>query len=141
MRNTGLRALFGALLLVAAGAAAAQAQHFTTAAEVRPILQATKAQWVAVREYDGKDLVYFTQLLSWRCGLSEIRYGLNSAPPETLFLMEICHEGTPTPNAITGDTIYLTEPLGSVQSIRLRITYDDGGTEEAIFARGQILMP
>lgn len=123
-----------------AGSAAA-AQQFTTAAEVKPILQATKAQWLAVREYDGQDLVYFTHLLSWRCGLTQIRFGLNDAPPEMPFLMEICHEGTASPNAITGDSIYLREPLGSVRSIRLLLIYDDGTTEEARFERNQILMP
>lgn len=117
------------------------AQQFTTAPEVRPILQATKGAWVAVREYDGQDLVYFTQLLSWRCGLSEIRYGLNGAPAETLFPMEPCYEGTATPNAVKSDDIYLRAPLGSVQGIALQITYDDGTTEAASFARAQVLMP
>jgi len=119
----------------------AAAQQFTTAAEVRPILQATKGAWVAVREYDGQDLVYFTQLLSWRCGLSEIRYGLNGAPAETLFPMEPCYEGTTAPNAVKSDDIYLRAPLGSVQGIALQITYDDGTTEAASFARAQVLMP
>lgn len=119
----------------------AAAQQFTTAAEVRPILQATKASWVAVREYDGQDLVYFTQLLSWRCGLSEIRYGLNGAPATTVFPMEPCHEGTAMPNAVQSDVIYLRAPLGSVQAIAVGLTYDDGTTDAASFARAQVLMP
>ncbi|MBZ4022630.1 hypothetical protein CKO11_09185 [Rhodobacter sp. TJ_12] len=136
MRKILLTALIGGLGL----AGAAQAQQFTTAAEVRPILAATKGQWVAVREYDGQDLIYFTQLLSWRCGLSQIFYGLNDAPPTTPFFMEMCYEGTPAPNAIETDAIYIAQPLGSVQNIRLRLVYDDGTEEEAIFARPQVLM-
>jgi len=117
------------------------AQGFTAAAEVRPILEATRANWVAVREYDGADLVYFTQLLAWRCGLSEIRYGLNGAEPETVFPMEPCYDGTAQPNAIKSDAIYLREALGSVSSISVRLIFDDGSTADARFERAQVLMP
>lgn len=130
-----------ALVLAIVGAQGAAAQQFTTAAEVRPILQATKGSWVALREYDGQDLLYFTQLLSWRCGLSEVRYGLNDAPPEQVFPLEPCYEGTAQPNAVKSDAIYLRAPLGSVQGIRLRIIYDDGSADEAVYARAQVLMP
>ncbi|SOC05013.1 hypothetical protein [Rhodobacter maris] len=137
MRYTLGMATVGLALL----AGAAGAEQFTTAAEVRPILQATKAQWLALREYEGQDLLYFTQVLSWRCGLSQVFYGLNGAAPEMPFFLETCHEGTAAPNAIETDAIYVAQPAGSVQSIRVRLIYDDGTEDEASFARGQILMP
>lgn len=138
MRKRVSSALCAGLCLTGA---VALASPFTTAAEVRPILQATQAQWLAVREYDGQDLVYFSQLLSWRCGLTQILYGLNDAPPEIAFPMEPCHEDSAAPNAVTGDMVYLRAPLGSVRSIRVLLIYDDGMTEEARFERAQILMP
>lgn len=133
-----------ALGLMAGLAGAAQAQSFTTAAEVGPILEMTRANWVAVREYDGKDLVYFTHLLSWRCGLTEIRYGLNGAAPETLLPMEPCYEDEAQPNALKidqGIEIYLTEPLQSVQSLDILLKLDDGSETTASYQRKAVLMP
>jgi len=85
--------LAGMAMLCATGAAA---QNFTTAAEVRPILEATKPNWIAVRNYEGQDWLYFTQILSWRCGLSDVWFSVNGAPEERLD-MEACHEDTNVP--------------------------------------------
>lgn len=116
------------------------AQNFTSAAEVRPILDMTRGSWVAIREYGGKDLVYFTHLLAWRCGLREIRYGFNGAAPNTPFKMEQCHDGAAQPNAISGDGVFVSQPGGSVKEVRVKLIYDDGTTDEARFTRDQILM-
>ena len=133
-------------LIVAAIAtmpAAALAENFTTAAEIKPILDATRANWIAVREYDDKDLLYFTHLLSWRCGLDEIRYGLNGAAPDKLWPMDPCYDTEPQPNALKmdGAEIYLAEPLGSIQTISISVTYDDGTKASADFNRAAVMTP
>lgn len=119
----------------------ASAQNFTTAAEVRPILQATKGNWIAIREWNGQDLIYFTHLESWRCGLLEVRYGVNGAVPE-VWQMDPCFEGTAQPNAIGADRLpYVALPPGSVQRVEVMVTYDDGTMDSAGFDRAAVLMP
>ncbi|QYK43597.1 MAG: hypothetical protein KF887_14985 [Paracoccaceae bacterium] len=124
-------------------AGGAVAQGFTTAAEVRPILEMTQGNWVAVREYDGKDLVYFTHLLAWRCGLAAVRFSVNSTASDYVWPMEPCYEGTASPNAIKseGHLPYVALPLGSVDSIAVVLELDDGTFLKAQFNRAQVLMP
>jgi hypothetical protein len=128
-----------ATVLVAAGA---QAQTFTTAAEVKPILTATKPNWIAVREWDGQDLVYFTNLLAWRCGVASVSYAVNGGE-KTLLPMEPCHEDAAQPNALLTDTIqpYITLPLGSVETVTVFVTYDDDTPDQADYTRKAVLMP
>lgn len=128
------------LLLALAGPAAASS--FTTAAEVRPILMATKGNWVAVREYNGQDLLYFTHLESWRCGLDQIRYFVNEGKPR-LRASEPCYEGTNTPNALKleGQLPYDVHELGAIRSVTVEITLDDGEVMRETFERAAILMP
>lgn len=122
----------------------ASAQQMTTAAEVKPILSATKPQWIAVREWEGQDLIYFTNLLAWRCGLEMVTYGVNGLPPVLPLPKEPCYEGEAAPNAIKADKgieIWVEQPLGSVQSVSVAITYDDGTTDTAEYQRKAVLMP
>ena len=115
---------------------------FTTATEVKPIMEMTMGNWVALREYDGKDLLYVTHIWSWRCGLLQMRYAVNGGemidwplPP--------CHEGTNAPNAIidTDGLPYATFALGAVQSVEVELLYDDLSTGSARFERSDVLMP
>lgn len=116
--------------------------RFTTATEVKPILTATKNVWIAVREYDGQDLLYVTHIYSWRCGLMSMTMSINGSAP---FIWDLppCHEDTASPNAIT-DTDGLpfrSFPLGSVQSVTVSLTYDDLTTDTGSYTRQQVLMP
>ena len=130
------------LTVAAMLATGVHAQTFTTAAEVKPILNATKPNWVAVREFDGQDLLYFTNLLAWRCGVTSVSYALNGGPEQDL-PMEPCHEDTAQPNALLMDSIlpYLTLPLSSVESLAVTVTFDDDTTERGDYLRPAILMP
>ncbi len=129
-----------ALVCLMAGGAAAQT--FMTAAEVKPILTATKPNWIAVREYDGRDLLYFTNLLAWRCGVSAVTYSVNGGGLVALE-MEPCHEDTAQPNALLMETIqpYVTLPLSSVDTVHVTVTFDDDTTEVGDYERKAVLTP
>lgn len=133
-----LRALVMAVVL--ALPTVAGAQHATDPTIVRQILGMTRANWVAVREFDGQDLVYFTHLLAYRCGLSDLRYGVNNDVADQAFEMEPCYTDEATPNAIKG-VPYISLPLGSVERVVVEITYADGPTERAVFDRAGPIEP
>ena len=116
--------------------------RFTTAAEVRPILEATRGDWVVVREYQGKDYLYVTHVWSWRCGLKAMAISVNGETMQN-WPMPPCHEEFKTPNAlIEGDAMpVLTFRPGSVQTITIQVVFDDLGMDVAEFERANILIP
>jgi len=115
---------------------------FTTAFEVKPILMATKANWAAIREYEGNDLLYLTHLVAWRCGLHEIRFGVNGAA-EQLFEVEECYENTAQPNSMKMETHlpYVIYGLDTLNTISVTLVFDDGSEESTSYQRSDILMP
>lgn len=137
--------LSAGLLALAALAvpAAAPAQDFTTSAEVKPILAMTKSSWVVLSSRGGQDLLYFTHLESWRCGIAEIRYSVNSAALDRVRETEPCYRGTAQPNALRlqGHLPYVAFPAGSVQSVTVELRYDDGSRDRIEVSRADILMP
>lgn len=116
---------------------------FTTAAEVGPILQMTKGNWAAVREYDGQDLVYWSHIFSWRCGLKGAKYSINDAPLQDLPMPE-CHMKYQQPNSILNDEALMTfhrHELGSVKSVRIDVLLDNLTTQSVTLLREKILIP
>ncbi len=134
-KTATLVALLGPAPVVAQG-------KFLTAAEVKPILTATKGNWIAVRKFNGQDLLYFSHLLAWRCGLSAVSYAINTEAPLIEWPLTPCNEDSPTPAAIGEDQlIYTDQPLGSISSVTVRITYDDDTTDQVTFERKFIEIP
>ena len=113
---------------------------FTTASEIKSILPYTKAQWIAVRPYEGNDLLYFTNILAWRCGMHEIRWAVNGGALQALD-MEPCYLEEPTPNAlkvVDGVLPYVTLPIQSVETVHIEILFDDLSTDAADYARADV---
>lgn len=133
------------LSLVAAGllaATPAMAQQFTTAAEIRPILEATRASWLALRPWDGKELLYFTHLESWRCGMAEVRFSVNSSAATRVWDMPPCQIGTAQPNAIPADRLPFAElPPEALQTVTVVVVLANGTELRQDYTRANILMP
>ncbi len=124
-------------------ALSAQAQQFTTGAEIQPIIEMTTANWVAVREWEGQDLLYFTHLEAWRCGMDQVRYFVNTGKPRARE-MEPCYIDTNAPNAIKmpdGHVPYDIHPLGLIETVTVEVTLDNGVVLSETFERNAILMP
>ncbi len=116
--------------------------RFLTATEVKPILDATRGNWVAVRDFNGQDLVYVTHLWAWRCGLLKTEVAINDGAFED-WPLPVCRVDTAQPAAILeADGVpYRSYAAGSVQSVSVRLTYDDLSVDEAAFERKMILLP
>jgi hypothetical protein len=113
-------------------------------ANVRAALTATRNNWVMVSPYEGRDNLHFATLMTFRCGLQMVRYGLNAAPAETVWPMEPCHSGTAVPNAMQDMEhfpLYVSLPPGAVKHVSVELTYLDGTVELMRYARAEILQP
>jgi len=81
----------------------------------KQILPMTGANWIAFRNYDGRQLVYFTHLVVYRCGLSEIRYSIDSDALDQRFSTPPCDPQRP--NEIPADFLpYLALPLAACRT-------------------------
>jgi hypothetical protein len=90
-------------------------------AQVKMSLNMTAGSWLSFRDYQGKVLLYFTHLLSYRAGLKEIRYSLNSDKLDQTFKFK------PTDEMFgVGDEPPFIYVPADTQFASVQITYKDG---------------
>lgn len=97
----------------------------------KDILERLSNGWISYRDYDGRRLVYFTHLISYRCAIDTVRYGLDTDTPDTVFDLGPCDPGNP--HAIPSDgpgSIVHTDVPKSVGSISVQLIYADGSQSE-----------
>lgn len=92
--------------------------------QIKQILDLTKTSWVSFRDWNGQQLIYFTHLESWRCGIDFVFYGLNGGTLDQMWELDACDPANP--NAVLKEKPYIELPLGSAQSINVQLVFPDG---------------
>ena len=95
------------------------------------ILERFSTSWISYRDWNGKRLVYFTHLLSYRCAVKEIRYGIDRDEPDKVFEFPPCDPDNPhaVPVDATGRGIYRAVPK-KTRFITVRLVYADGSQSD-----------
>ena len=91
--------------------------------EQKKSLEQLQERWAEFRDFNGL-LVYFTMLVTYRCAIAELHYGLNGNPPLASFALPGCRPDDPfsiPPNA----PLFIHVPRDT-RSITVQITWRDG---------------
>lgn len=89
-------------------------------AQAKMSLNMVSGSWLEFRDFQGKTLLYFTTLMSYRPAIKEVRYSLNSEALDQTFKFK------PTDTMFEpGDDLLLTVPNDS-QFASVQVTYKDG---------------
>jgi len=91
-------------------------------------LDLTKHGWLGFRDFDGKVLLYFTHLVSNRCAIDKVEYGLNSEATPNTFALEPCNPKEPS--SVSG-RVHIEIPANS-RYASVRLTYKDGTRSETV---------
>jgi len=93
----------------------------------RKILDMTATSWLSFREFNGL-LVYYTQLMSYRCAIREARIGIDTAVPDKVLKMPPCDPRDPS--VIPHDSLPYLKLAPSTQFVSVELTYRDGSVSE-----------
>jgi Caspase domain len=93
----------------------------------RKILDMTATSWLSFREFNGL-LVYYSQLMSYRCAIREARVGIDTAVPDKVLKMPPCDPRDPS--VIPHDAQPYLKLPPSTQSVSVELTYRDGSVSE-----------
>lgn len=99
---------------------------YTTPEGAAAIHQIIGAQILTFQTGGDVDRIYFTAILSWRCGTSALLYGLNDDPPEMAFVSEPCYRECRDPNVLqhvgTAESpFFIDVPKESAQKVTVRV--------------------
>jgi hypothetical protein len=93
----------------------------------RGALELTAGSWLSFRQYNGL-LLYYTQLMSYRCAIRELRIGIDTTMPKQVVALPPCDPRHP--EEIPSDAKpYLTLPPAT-QMVSIELTYRDGSVSE-----------
>jgi len=92
--------------------------------QARNVLDQTMPQWVSLRPFDGKVLIYFTQIVTSAAAVKEVHYGVDRDTPDEVFHVPANANAWPT--SIGPDVpISVSAPAGT-RMVSVQIVYKDG---------------
>lgn len=93
----------------------------------KDILERLTTGWLAFRDWDGRKLLYFTHLISYRCAIQEVRYALDSDTPDQVFDTGPCDPDNPhaIPSSGPGSTVHIDIPARTA-FVSVELFYRDG---------------
>ena len=87
-------------------------------AQTKMVLNMTAGSWLSFRDYEGKVLLYFTHLTSYKDAIKEIRYSLNSDKVDQIY----------KPMSIQGQELPFIYVPESTQFACVQVSFTDGTT-------------
>lgn len=126
--------LLTAILATSTMAATAQAQTVPPRAMYEAMLEANKPKgWVQFRNFNGKQLLYFSMLQTLHCRLKEIRYSINSEALDKTVELVKCNKAIPFnigEKDIMAGRIYKSMPLNTAQWAAVQVVWEDDKESE-----------
>lgn len=95
----------------------------------KKMLEMTKNSWVAFRDFDGKVLLYFTSLITNRCAISKVAYGIDTGATPSTFPLEPCN--AKDPYNVGDGAIYITIP-SNAKYASVQLSFKDGTQSETV---------
>lgn len=119
-----------AIALVLAGPRPPAAAQGQLLGQEKRVLNMTKGSWAHFRNYEGRQLIYFTHLETMRCGISDVRYSLNGDALDRVWWLQPCDPLKP--HHVTTTKPYIVLPLGTAAQVSVQLTFADGTRSEIV---------
>tara|TARA_R110002126_G_scaffold291800_1_gene459022 strand:+ start:103425 stop:103916 length:492 start_codon:yes stop_codon:yes gene_type:complete len=84
--------------------------------------------WIGFRNFDGRQLVYFSALQTLHCRLKEIRYSVNSTELDRQFPLVACNPQNPfalPPDSGVNDILVRLD-AGAASTVAVQVVWEDG---------------
>lgn len=96
-------------------------------ASQKSILERLPTGWLSFRDWDGNLLVYFSHLVSYRCAISRVEFGVDADTPDNQFHLQPCDPNNPHSVNYKGkpSMIHLQIPK-QTRYMTVKLTYADG---------------
>lgn len=93
----------------------------------RKLLDMTSNSWLTFGGYSGP-LVYYSQILSYRCAIREMRVGIDTTVPNQVVKIPPCNPKDPS--AIPENAASYMKIPATTRSVSVELTYQDGSLSE-----------